>query len=174
MDETSFLPSRIELVVRPWLNRLGRLWPKRNFKGLEPVFGSTWWGLTGDCVTYVLNYINNRPQYAQLYKNSWCPDEEFYHTLIRNSPFHAQAAGFGIDQDPDITYLSDLTNLHFIHRNVRSVFRMDEFEEVMASGRCFIRKVNTGISDVFLNAIDHHIYAASGTMYPECPSRPQV
>ena len=34
-----------------------------------------------------MNYLKNNNEYYEFFKNSLCPDEIFFHTLIMNSPF---------------------------------------------------------------------------------------
>ena len=52
--------------------------------------GSTWWALSHDCLTYVLNQIDLNKNYVGFYKTCWCPEESFFQTIIGNSPFFSK------------------------------------------------------------------------------------
>lgn len=65
----------IPLLQRDY-NLLGKLY-----------IGSQWFSITGECLAYVLDYIQNNPIVVDFYKNSLCPDELIINTIIANSPF---------------------------------------------------------------------------------------
>lgn len=56
---------------------------KDNFKYY---FGSQWWCLNEIMVEWILNYLDNHPEYIKLFQHSLCPDECFFQTLVMNSP----------------------------------------------------------------------------------------
>lgn len=49
--------------------------------------GSTWWALSGNCVSYILNFIDRNPEFVNFYKHTYNADEMFFQTIIGNSPF---------------------------------------------------------------------------------------
>ena len=49
--------------------------------------GSSWFSITGECFQYIMNYLEDNPQYIKFFKNSLCADEVFFHTIIMNSKF---------------------------------------------------------------------------------------
>lgn len=49
--------------------------------------GSTWWALTGKCIKYIIEYINNNPKLLKFYENTLIPEEMLFHTIIGNSKF---------------------------------------------------------------------------------------
>jgi len=53
--------------------------------------GQQWWALTNNCVMYILNYIDNNPQFIKFFKNSYCPDESFFQTIVGNSIYKTKA-----------------------------------------------------------------------------------
>jgi len=53
--------------------------------------GSTWWGLSHDCISYLLRFIDYDEEYTRYkryFKTSWASDESFFQTIIGNSPFY--------------------------------------------------------------------------------------
>jgi hypothetical protein len=53
----------------------------------EIFFGSEWWALSHEAVSYILQFINNNPSYMKFYKFTLCPDESFFQTILGNSEF---------------------------------------------------------------------------------------
>lgn len=60
---------------------------RRNLKGLRVYKGANWFTLSGDCVKYILHYLEQHPDYIRQFKYTMCADEHFIQTLIMNSPF---------------------------------------------------------------------------------------
>ena len=61
---------------------------KRAFdKDFPPLYGgSTYWSLSRECITYIKNYLDEKPQYLKRFDYSFCAEELFFQTLILNSP----------------------------------------------------------------------------------------
>jgi len=75
--------------------KLRGFFPKRNFPvGLDPYGGPQWWSLTHECVQYVLEFIDRRPDVYRFYKTTHSPDEGFFQTIIMNSQFAKRTAGY--------------------------------------------------------------------------------
>lgn len=49
--------------------------------------GSSWWILSRECIKYVLEFIDQNPDYIKFWKHTLIPDETFFHTIIGNSKF---------------------------------------------------------------------------------------
>jgi len=60
-----------------------------HFGGLLPFGGSQWWALSRDACEYVRSFVDSQPRLAEFYRNTFCPDESFFHTILGNSPFRA-------------------------------------------------------------------------------------
>ncbi len=58
-----------------------------NLKGVTVYKGANWFTLSGDCVTFVLDYLQQHPKFIRQFKHTICADEHFFQTLIMNSPF---------------------------------------------------------------------------------------
>ena len=65
---------------------------KRSFiRGMKPYHGSTWWCLTGNCVKYILDAVNRNCEIENFFRYTKFPDEQFFQTLVMNSPFAQNA-----------------------------------------------------------------------------------
>jgi len=72
------------------LNRKSRLITRdyrRIFDGLVPYAGSQWWALTSAACRHILTFIDSRPDVVRFFRNTYLPDESFFHTIIGNSEF---------------------------------------------------------------------------------------
>jgi len=63
---------------------------KKSYPFKQIYDGSTWWGLSHDCLLYVLDQIDNNKDYIQFYQSCWCPEEFIFQTIIGNSPFFSK------------------------------------------------------------------------------------
>jgi len=54
--------------------------------------GTQWFGLTNDCVRYILKTVEEDKRYISFFKHILVPDEAFFHTIIANSPFRNNVA----------------------------------------------------------------------------------
>lgn len=66
---------------------------KKSYPFTQIYDGSTWWGLSHDCVSYVLDFIDYNEgykDYKKFYKTSWGADESFFQTIIGNSSFYSK------------------------------------------------------------------------------------
>lgn len=57
---------------------------------LEPYGGSQWWALTREACRYVVQVVQSNESLSQFFRNTCCPDEMFFHTILGNSPFHSR------------------------------------------------------------------------------------
>lgn len=54
---------------------------------VEFFFGSSWWCLHRESISWMMEYIEKNPDYTKFFKHSLCPDESFFQTLFMNSPY---------------------------------------------------------------------------------------
>lgn len=72
------LAARVLLRNRDFKSHLG---------SLTPYGGSTWWVLSYDACEYIQNFVNNEPKIVHFFKNTICPCESFFQTILGNSPY---------------------------------------------------------------------------------------
>ncbi len=61
---------------------------RRHLKGMQPCAGSAWWTLPREAVLYVLEFCQTQPKIVRFLRNTYCPDELFFQTLLCNSPLN--------------------------------------------------------------------------------------
>jgi hypothetical protein len=57
-----------------------------------PYGGHTWWALTRPAVAHLLDFMDAHPAYVAFCRNTFCPDEHCFHTILGNSVFAPQVA----------------------------------------------------------------------------------
>jgi hypothetical protein len=57
------------------------------FGDIVPYSGSTWWALTGEACKYVVDFTCSHKICFEFFRNTRCPDEMFFQTVIGNSEF---------------------------------------------------------------------------------------
>ncbi|GAA4021051.1 beta-1,6-N-acetylglucosaminyltransferase [Actimicrobium antarcticum] len=60
---------------------------KTVFKQFEPFAGSTWWALSRVACEHILAFTAREALVVEFFKNTVCPDESFFQTILGNSRF---------------------------------------------------------------------------------------
>ena len=63
---------------------------RRYLQNVKPFSGHTWWALTREACQYLVNFEQANPHFAQFFKDTFAPDEMFFHTILGNSPFKSK------------------------------------------------------------------------------------
>jgi len=107
--------------------------------------------MTGACARFIVAFAERDTQYAPLFRYVLPADEYYFHTVIENSNFRSEAV-------PMLPYqgrgMWRTANLHVIHPSLSRIYAADHFDEVMGSGRFFVRKVTTAVSGALIDQID--------------------
>jgi len=133
--------SKFEDKLNLWLPRT-RFW-----NGMIPYHGSTYWGLSHDCVAQVLGFIRQHPGYSRYFRTVQDADETFFHTLVRNSSFAGRIShDFEAGDRPQNEY-----GLHYIDWETPGVYLPKTLDEtdlarLLASSACFARKFDESVS----------------------------
>lgn len=132
----------------------------RRMPGIVPYHGSAFWAITPQCARYVVDYVQAHPEYYEMHRYTFSPDEFFYHTLIGNSPFQGNATGLQAFQGRGTWRMA---NLHHIHPSLAKWYRLEDWDEVSKSDKFFIRKVTTPLSSSLLDRIDAELLGRDRT-----------
>lgn len=145
----------------------------RNAVAHIPVYhGSQWWSLTHECISYILDFVADCPQYIEFFKHTHCADEMFFHSVVKASPFADH-----IFQDPKrnapiehfpLKHLSSeaiaLENVHACHyidwsTKARSpkVLDMTDIDALNRSPALFARKFRENVSDKLIESLSAEI-----------------
>ncbi len=57
---------------------------------LEPYGGSNWWALTREACKYITEFLQSNESLTRFFRNTCCPDEMFFHTILGNSAFQSR------------------------------------------------------------------------------------
>lgn len=103
---------------------------------------------------YIINTLDIYPQIESYFKHSFVPEEITIPTIIFNSPYKDYAEVF---PRPNYEGLSTLATLHeFYYSGAIKVYKEEDFERLISSGKMFCRKVETGESDKLIELIDNY------------------
>ena len=50
-------------------------------------YGSQWWALSGKCLNWMMEFLDDHPQFISYFETSLIPDESFFQTLFMLSPY---------------------------------------------------------------------------------------
>ena len=92
-----------KIIKRGWVELSGgysRTWKIFERKQIEMnfYFGSQWWALHHETVRWIVQYLIAHPEFYKFYKNTTCPDESFFQTLVMLSPY--------ADENNRLSYIS--------------------------------------------------------------------
>lgn len=78
-------------VLRRFLMKLGVSPSRRDYsiylRELVPCGGSSWWALTREACEHIISFVDEEAAVVKFFKNTICPDESFFHTILGNSRF---------------------------------------------------------------------------------------
>lgn len=55
---------------------------------LKIYFGSQWWCLNKKTIVWIIQYVHTHQSVIEFFKQTLCPDESFFQSLVMESPFH--------------------------------------------------------------------------------------
>jgi len=158
----SSLDSKVRVVYNKITKAMGRDLAREI--GLTPYFGSQWWGLTEVCVTAILEFVRNRPNFVRAYRSVYAPDEHFFQTVVAHSRFASSAMyvedrGSGTNQLAPLHQIGPARDRYFGNAET-------DFQVAASTNKFFIRKVSTARSSQLLDRIDRELLGVTS----EAPS----
>ncbi|MEZ8229351.1 beta-1,6-N-acetylglucosaminyltransferase [Vibrio splendidus] len=86
-DRSSSIRSKLNRKVTQFLFNIGFL-ENRNKRPFKKMYkGSNWFTITKECLGYIILFNEENPKYLNYFKNSYCCDEVFFHSIVYNSIF---------------------------------------------------------------------------------------
>jgi len=122
--------------------------PPRKFpEYLKPYGGSQWWCFPLGTAKYVLDFVDNHPDYVEFHKYSFVPDEMFFQTILLNA------------DDSEIKDNIVCDGLRYIDWGkpeppYPAILTSEDFNSIMNSGKFFARKFEMSIDSQVLDMID--------------------
>ncbi|GGO79535.1 hypothetical protein GCM10011348_14060 [Marinobacterium nitratireducens] len=92
--------------------------------------GSQWWCIRRGTLMSVLDLIESKPVLRRFYKRTWVPDELFFQTLVANLVPKSEISS------------ELLTRYTFNSWGIPLVYYDDDYPELLAESRFFVRKVS--------------------------------
>lgn len=84
----------ITRIIRKALLKVGLLSYERNYKtylrDLTPYGGSEWWAFSREASDYILAFVKEEIQVINFFKNTLCPNESLFQTILGNSQFRSR------------------------------------------------------------------------------------
>jgi hypothetical protein len=108
--------------------------------------GSQWWALTRDCIEYIVHFVSSNPEYSSFCKSTLCPDEIFFHSIVKQSPFAPRIThDFETASSQEEYALSNEHGCHYIDWNARGdalpkVLDLEDLDKLLSSKCLFARK----------------------------------
>lgn len=132
-----------DLLSCKWQRKLFKIGLKRNkIDHLPPLYkGSLWFTLSHSAIDYILEYLNQNPNYLTPFKTSLCGDEVFFHTIMFNSPFLSKIKTKDHMDESFTRYIDWKSGPDFPR-----TFDETDFEKIKSSDMFFARKVKYNIS----------------------------
>lgn len=127
------------------------LTPKRKFPvNLELVGKETFWTLSLECATYVVNYIDSNKRLKRFLRYTWGSDEFIFQTIIMGSPFKEKVENknYRLINWPEIGARPN-------------TFVTKDFEKIMKSDALFGRKFDINVDEKIFDLLD----SANGVLH---------
>lgn len=137
--------ERWHLVGRRHLHVTAPVVRRRIPGGLTPWGGPPYWCLSRSVVDYVWDWLREHPDVVRFFEHVWIPDELFFQTIVLNSPLR------------DTVVNDDLRHIDWTRLPAPSVFRRDDLDELVGSGKLFARKFDSTVDAEVLDLLDRHI-----------------
>lgn len=124
------ITKRLYIELTGGYKKTFKLFLRKNSLHLKFYFGSQWWCLNRDTVVWILDYLEEHPEYYRYYTRCLCPDESYFHTLVMNSPYADSCSDY----------------LHYIDwslgKHSPKILGISDMNELMSSSMLMARKFN--------------------------------
>jgi len=141
---------RLAPQVRRGIQLLLQVLPERQPPCFLHYNGSQWWALTRDCVEQILEFVREHKEYARFHKHSCSPDEHFFHSIVKASPF-----------SDSIAQCPNYEALHYMDWSSCStspkILIEKDLNNLISTDALFARKFDEVKSAKLLKAIDKYI-----------------
>jgi hypothetical protein len=116
------------------------------YRHISLYHGAQWWALTRDCIEYILRFLSSNHEYSSFFRHTLCPDEIFFHSVVKQSPFASRIThDFETASNQTDYFLSNEHGCHYIDWNAPSgtlpkVLDLQDLDEVLRCQCLFARK----------------------------------
>ncbi|NES22484.1 MAG: beta-1,6-N-acetylglucosaminyltransferase [Symploca sp. SIO3E6] len=127
--------------------------PRTHVSYVKPYADSQWFCITMSAVRYILNFVQEHPDFLKYHKYTYIPDEIFFQTILLNSPDTIRES---IVND-NLKYI-DWSKPNLFHP---LIFSCHDFSNLMSSKKIYARKFDLNICSKILDMIDDEILESS-------------
>lgn len=128
-------------IITGGVNHTLGIFRRKNKTGLPFYFGSSWWCLSSSSVDWILDYLENHPEFVKFMTNTLNPDESFFQTLFMASPYKGKRK-------------ENLTYVHFEEgESSPKTLSMDFYDDIMESNKLVCRKVDMDADKEFFQKL---------------------
>jgi hypothetical protein len=143
--------------------------PLRSFyNNMEPYFGSQWFALTHETVSYILEFVAKESEYLKFSKYTEGADEFFFQTIILNSQRKYNLYDYDsyekwlVHKKENELYFAKYTSLRYMDwseaaKTKPAVLNMNYYDVLKSSDELFARKFDLHDSSKLLDRIDEII-----------------
>ena len=115
-------------------------------------YGAAQWAITRDLAKYFVEFYDTHPEFNHFMEHIQFPDEEYFHTIVHNSPFKYKCVKY---DEPAERWLVNWRNLHYFeYPGTITVLTESDYNKIISEEAIFVRKVRSGVSDGLLDRID--------------------
>jgi Core-2/I-Branching enzyme len=120
--------------------------PRRRYERIPLYHGAQWWALTRRCVDHLFDFLERAPDYIRFHRYTRCPEEIFFHSIIKSSRFAENIThDFEREDSLDAYMRSNLHGCHYIDWNtvgvsLPKVLGTSDLDAIIGSGALFARK----------------------------------
>lgn len=122
--------------------------PRKFPAHLKPFGGSCWFCLTGDTIKYILNFLNENPDYMKYHKYTYLADEIFFQTILLNAKDEAILNSI---ENQNLIYLEWRGERHVV------VFNKEDYHKLADSDKLFARKFDLDQDSQILNLVEQKL-----------------
>lgn len=127
-----------------------------NGKKNDIYMASEWWCLTGNCVRYLYEQLNNNKDWEHYFKYAYAPDELVPATIIYNSEFGKKTVA-EMPENWKARWFSAITYTHYLEYTSHiHIYDENDYEKLMNSGKMFVRKLTSEKSLKLIEKINKH------------------
>jgi hypothetical protein len=159
MDRTRYywFIDQLHLKYSEILVRLQkRLRLKRPLPKMDALFGgSSWFMLSHSCLRFILNFVNENPDFVRFWKITRSSDEMFFNTIVMNSVFACRVVN-NVYREQDWESGPEYPR----------ILRCDDFDRLAKSPNLFARKFDLANEEscTLMDRVDKElIYMRDGT-----------
>lgn len=131
---------------------LRRILPKRKFPySWKPYGYSRWFSITSHLAKYMIEFMDNHPEFVKFFRYTTCGDEIFFCTIALHSPYAENIV------NDDLRYVDWSTKIQDPKAANPKILTIDDWDKLKASDKLWARKFDMHKDNEILSLIDAYI-----------------